>query len=67
MSVLKDVVSIEGVVRLLTDTGVFLWFQNRTVFLDDQYISAPLAKLVRDETVTLNLSREYARRKGLVG
>jgi hypothetical protein len=62
----KNLVPIEGVLRLLTDTGVFLSVQNRNVFLDATYMTPLPPDLVQGEIVTLLVSREYARRKGLI-
>jgi hypothetical protein len=61
----KDVVPVEGVLRLVTNTGLFLLVNNRMVFLDAQYIPPLLPSLVLGETVKLHISRDYARRKGL--
>jgi hypothetical protein len=62
----KELVPVEGVFRLFTDTGVFLSVQNRNVFLDATYMPPLPPDVVQGETVTLLVSREYARRKGLV-
>ena len=40
----KDVVPVEGVLRLVTDTGLFLLVQNRLLFLDATYMQ-PLNRL----------------------
>jgi hypothetical protein len=62
----KDVVPVEGVLRLVTDTGLFLLVQNRLLFLDATYMQPLPPDIELGETVTLRISREYARRKGLV-
>ena len=40
----KDMVPVEGVPRLVTDTGLFLLVQNRLLFLDATYMQ-PLNRL----------------------
>jgi hypothetical protein len=40
--------------------------QNRDIFLDHQYMPPLLPEFVVGETVTPQVSRDYARRKGLV-
>ena len=62
----KDVVPVEGVLRLVTDTGLFLLVQNRLLFLDATYMQPLPPDIELGETVTLRISREYARRKGFV-
>jgi len=62
----KDVVPVEGVLRLVTDTGLFLLVQNRLLFLDATYMQPLPPDIELGGTVTLRISREYARRKGLV-
>ena len=62
----KDLVPVEGVLRLFTDTGLFLSVQNRSVFLDATYMPSLPPDLARGETVTLLVSHDYARRKGLI-
>jgi len=62
----KDMVPVEGVPRLVTDTGLFLLVQNRLLFLDATYMQPLPPDIELGETVTLRISREYARRKGLV-
>jgi hypothetical protein len=62
----RDLVAVMGVVRLLTNAGLFLSIQNRNVFVDATYIAPLPPGVVHGETVTLWVSREYAQRKGLV-
>ena len=62
----KELVPVEGVFRLFTDSDVFLFVENRNVFLDATYMPRLPPDVVQGETVTLLVSREYARRKGLV-
>jgi hypothetical protein len=68
---LEDVVSVEGVVRLATDLGVFLDTQGRRVFLPANCMGTPAqAQIFEPGKVvtlqTLQVFRWYAKQEALV-
>jgi hypothetical protein len=65
---LEDVVSVEGVVHLATDLGVFLDTQGRRVFLPANCMGTPAQPQIFEpgKVVTLQVFRWYAKQEALV-
>jgi hypothetical protein len=61
-----DFISLEGVVHLHTDLGVFLDLEDRRVFIAAQCMVPVYRPLRSDESVILQVTRTYAEQEGLV-
>jgi hypothetical protein len=62
-----DFVPIRGELEQVSQLGVFLIVQSRRIFVEASYMQqTPDQALWPGETVTLKVSRNFARREGLV-
>jgi hypothetical protein len=62
-----DFVPIRGELEQVSQLGVFLIVQSRRIFVEASYMQQrPDQALWPGEAVTLNVSRNFARREGLV-
>ena len=61
-----DFVSIEGVVHLFTDLGVFLVVNGRRVFVASQCMKPVYGGLAAGTIVVLQVARWYSMRKGFI-
>jgi hypothetical protein len=62
-----DFVPISGVVHLRTSLGIFLAVDGLRVFIPANSTSMPSRVFEPAETVTIEVRRSYAQRKGLIG
>jgi hypothetical protein len=62
-----DFVPISGVVHLRTSLGIFLAVDGLRVFIPANSTSTPSRVFEPAETVTIEVRRSYAQRKGLIG
>jgi len=61
-----DFVSIEGVVHLLTDLGVFLVVNGRRVFVAKQCMKPIYGRLAVGTIVVLQVARWYSMQDGFI-
>ena len=62
-----DFVPISGVVHLRTSLGIFLAVDGLRVFIPANSTSTSSRVFEPAETVTIEVRRSYAQRKGLIG
>jgi hypothetical protein len=61
-----DFVPISGVVHLRTSLGIFLAVDGQRVFIPSNCTSTPSRVFEPAETVTIQVLRSYAQRRGLI-
>ena len=62
----EDFVPITGVVHLRTSLGIFLAVEGLRVFIPANCTSTPSRVFEPAETVTIEVQRSYAQRRGLI-
>jgi hypothetical protein len=63
----NDFVSVDGIVHLFTDLGIFLDVQGRRVFVPGHCMEPAFRRFRQGDVVTLRVLRSYAEREHLAG
>jgi hypothetical protein len=61
----NDFVSLDGIVHLFTDLGIFLDVQGRRIFVPGHSMEPVFRRFRQGETVTLRVLRSFVERERL--